>query len=139
MNTWKKPIIKHGEFTKNNYIVQYTEHLSLGKKFDIGTFTYINSKYGVKIEDEVQIGSHCSIYSHSTIDEKRGPIILKKNCKIGTHSTIMPNFSIGENSIVAAYSFVTRNVPKNEIWSGIPAKFKTTISNNKRKTSANEI
>ena len=128
---WEKPIITHGKLTKYNYIVQYPEHLSLGKKFDIGTFTYINSKYGVKIEDEVQIGSHCSIYSHSTIDEKRGPIILKKNCKIGTHSTIMPNVSIGENSSVAAYSFVTRNVPKNERWSGIPAKFKTKISNNK--------
>ena len=139
MKTWKKPIIKHGKFTKYNYIVQYPEHLSLGKNFDIGTFTYINSKYGVKIEDEVQIGSHCSIYSHSTIDKKRGPIILKKNCKIGTHSTIMPNVSIGENSIVAAYSFVTRNVPKNQIWSGIPAKFKTKISNHKWKTSANEI
>ena len=94
----------------------------MGKNFDIGSFTYINSKYGVEIGDYVQIGSHCSIYSHSTIDEKIGVVRLKKNCKIGTHSTIMPNVTIGENSIIAAYSFVTKNVPKNQIWSGIPAK-----------------
>ena len=120
---WKKPVIKHSKLTKYNYIVQYPENLKLGKNFDIGTFTYINSHYGVEIGDLVQIGSHCSIYSHSTIDSKKGPIKLEKNCKIGTHSTIMPNVTIGENSIVAAYSFVTKNVPKNELWSGIPAKF----------------
>ncbi len=127
MEKWKKPIIKHGKLTKYNYIVQYPKNLNLGKNFDIGEFTYINSEFCVKIEDNVQIGSHCSIYSNSTIDEKNGPVILKKNCRIGTHSTIMPNVVIGENSIVAAYSFVTKNVPKNQIWAGIPAKLKSKI------------
>lgn len=124
---WKKPIIKHAQLTKYNYIVQYPENLKLGKNFDIGTFTYINSKYGVEIQDDVQIGSHCSIYSHSTIDLKKGKITLKKNCKIGTHSTIMPNVTIGENSIVAAYSFVNKDIPAKQIWAGIPAKFKSKL------------
>ena len=119
---WQKPIIKHGKMTKYNYIVQYPENLILGKNFDIGEFTYINSNFDVEIQDNVKIGSHCSIYSHSTIDSKKGKVTLEKNCKIGTHSTIMPDISIGKNSIIAAYSFVTKNVPKNEIWGGIPAK-----------------
>jgi len=129
MNTkkWRKPIIKHGKLTKYNYIVQYPENLKLGRLFDIGTFTYINCKFGVEIQDYVQIGSHCSIYSHSTIDDKKGKVILKKNCKIGTHSTIMPNVIIGENSIIAAHSFVNVNVPQNELWAGIPARFKTKL------------
>ena len=127
MKKWKKPIIKHGKMTKYNYIVQYPENLKFGKNFDIGEFTYINSEFNVEIQDDVQIGSHCSIYSNSTIDEKIGPVKLAKNCKIGTHSTIMPNVTIGENSIVAAYSFVTKDIPDNEIWSGIPAKFKQKI------------
>ena len=121
-NNWVTPEINHGKLTKYNYIVQYTEGLNLGKNFDIGTFTYINAKFGVTIEDDVQIGSHCSIYSHSTIDDKQGPIVLKKNCRIGTHSTIMPKVTIGENSIIAAYSFVNRNIPKNEMWGGAPVK-----------------
>jgi len=120
---WRKPTIKHGKFTKYNYVVQYPEKLKLGKNFDVGTLTYINSHYGVEIGDEVQIGSHCSIYSHSTIDDKKGRIILKKNSRIGTHSTIMPNVTIGENSVVGAYSLVTCDIPDNEMWFGIPAKF----------------
>ena len=87
---WKKPIINHAKLTKYNYLVQYPKNLKLGKIFDIGEFTYINANYGVTINDYVQIGSHCSIYSDSTIDEKKGPVVLEKNCKIGTHSTICP-------------------------------------------------
>jgi|TARA_B110000438_G_scaffold5116_1_gene5082 acetyltransferase-like isoleucine patch superfamily enzyme len=124
---WEKPIIKNSELTKYNYIIQYVENLKLGKNFDIGAFSYINCKGGVEIQDEVQIGSHCSIYSNSTIDNKSGPVILKKNSKIGTHSTIMPNVTIGENSIVAAYSFVTSDIPSNQLWVGVPAKFKKNL------------
>ena len=124
MNTtkkWEKPIIENSKLSKYNYIVQYVENLKLGKDFDIGAFSYINCKIGVEIQDEVQIGSHCAIYSNSTIDNKSGPIVLKKNCKIGTHSTIMPNVTVGENSVVAAYSFVTIDIPENELWGGVPA------------------
>ena len=124
---WKKPVIRHAKLTKYNYIIYYPKNLKIGKNFDIGTFSYINCKYGVEIGDDVQIGSHCSIYSHSTIDNKRGKVILKKNCRIGTHSTIMPNITVGENAIVGAHSFVNRNIPSGEIWVGIPVKFKSKI------------
>lgn len=74
------------------------------------------------IEDEVQIGSHCSIYSISTIDNKEGRVKLKKNCKIGSHSLVMPGVSIGENSIVGAMSFVNCDIPDNCVAAGVPAK-----------------
>ncbi len=122
MKKWEKPEIIHNVMTKYNYLVQYPENLELGENFDIGEFSYINANYNVNIEDFVQVGSHCSIYSNSTIDNKSGPVVLKKKCKIGTHSTVMPNVTVGENSIVAAYSFVNKNIPKNEVWGGIPVK-----------------
>jgi len=128
--TWRKPIIKHNVFTKYNYIVHYPENLNLGRNFDIGSFSYINSRFGVEIQDDVQIGSHCSINSLSKIFSKKGKVILKNNCKIGTHSTIMPNVTIGKNSVIAAYSFVTKDVPDNEIWGGNPIKFYKKLKTN---------
>ena len=119
---WKKPVIKEGKLTKYNWLVQNVKDLKLGKNTDIGAFTYINAKYGVVIEDEVQIGSHCSIYSVSTIDDKKGKVILKKNCKIGSHSVIMPNVTIGKNSVIGAFSFVNKDIPDNVIAFGIPVK-----------------
>ena len=86
---WIHPIIEDGKITKFNWLVQNSDNFQLGFKTDIGAFSYINAKNGVIIEDYVQIGSHCSIYSVSTIDSKEGKVLLKKNCRIGTHSTIM--------------------------------------------------
>ena len=119
---WKYPDIGEGKLTKYNWIVQHKDKLKLGYKTDIGAFTYINAKNGVIIEDYVQIGSHCSIYSVSTIDNKEGQVILKKNCRIGSHSVVMPGISIGENSIIGAFSFVKRDIPDNVVAFGVPIK-----------------
>ena len=119
---WKAPEINEGELTKYNWLVQNKENLDLGYKTDIGAFTYINAKNNVVIEDYVQIGSQCSIYSISTIDDKEGEVILKKNCRIGTHSVVMPGVTIGENSVVGAFSFVTEDIPDNVVAFGVPAK-----------------
>lgn len=119
---WKLPKMEHNKLNEYNWLVQYPENIVLGQKTDIGAFTYINAKNGVVIEDLVQIGSHCSIYSLSTIDNKEGKVVLKKNCKIGTHSVIMPNVTIGENAIIGAFSFVNKNVLDNVMAYGVPAK-----------------
>jgi acetyltransferase-like isoleucine patch superfamily enzyme len=76
----------------------------------------------VTIEAEVQIGSHCSIYSVSTIDDKQAPVVLKKNCRVGSHSTIMPGVTIGENAVVGAHSFVNKDIPANSLAYGVRAK-----------------
>jgi len=119
---WQFPDIEDGKLTKYNWVVQNVNGLRLGYKTDIGAFTYINAKYGVVIEDEVQIGSHCSIYSVSTIDDKSGEIVLKKNCRIGSHSTILPGITVGENSIIGAHSLINKSIPSNVIAFGVPAK-----------------
>ena len=119
---WEYPQIEDNKPTKYNWVVQHKENFKLGYKTDIGAFTYINAKYAVVLEDFVQIGSHCSIYSVSTIDNKKGPVKLKRNCKIGSHSVIMPGVTIGENSIVGAMSFVNRNIPADVQAVGIPAR-----------------
>jgi acetyltransferase-like isoleucine patch superfamily enzyme len=131
--------IVDGKPTKYNWVVQYPENLELGKYTDIGAFTYINSKYGVKIDEYVQIGSHCSIYSVSTIDDKKGKVIINKNARIGSHSTIMPNVEIGENSIIGAHSFVNKNIPPNTLAYGVPVKIIRKLTDEEIKKLLEEI
>ncbi len=121
-SNWQYPVIEEGKPTKYNWIVQNINNFELGYKTDIGAFTYINAKYGVIIEDDVQIGSHCSIYSVSTIDNKQGKVHLKKNCRLGSHSIVMPGVTIGENAVVGAFSFLAHDVPDGETWVGVPAR-----------------
>lgn len=122
LKDWKMPVIEEGKLTKWNWMVQGVEGLKLGKKTDIGAFTYINAKFGVEIQENVQIGSHCSIYSQSTIDNKNGKILIRENASIGSHSVVMPGVTIGKNSIVGAFSFVNKDIPDNVIAFGVPAK-----------------
>lgn len=119
---WQYPEIEEGVLTKYHWLVQNVVGLELGDKTDIGAFTYINARFGVVLEDNVQVGSHCSLYSVSTIDNKKGQVLLKKNCKIGSHSTLMPGITVGENSIIGAHSFVTDDIPENCLAVGVPAK-----------------
>jgi acetyltransferase-like isoleucine patch superfamily enzyme len=128
-SNWKHPDIKDGEPTKYNWIVQNLDGLDLGFETDIGAFSYINALHGVTIEDSVQVGSHCSIYSVSTIDNSFGKVVLKNNCKIGSHSTILPGVSIGENSIIGAHSLVNKDIPDNVVAFGVPAKVVRQLNN----------
>jgi acetyltransferase-like isoleucine patch superfamily enzyme len=122
-DNWEYPEIEEGKPTKYNWVVQNKDGLRLGYKTDIGAFSYINAKNGVTIEDFVQIGSHCSIYSVSTIDQKNGPVTLKKSCRVGSHSVVMPGVTIGENAVVGAFSFVNADIPDNAVAFGVPARF----------------
>jgi len=136
-DNWQPPLIEHGKLTKWNWMVYHPNNLILGKKVDIGAFTYINAKHGVKLGDDVQIGSHCSIYSISTIDDKQAEVVLKSNARIGSHCTVLPGVTIGENSIVGAHSFVNKDVPDNVIAFGTPIKVVRKLENNFEKNMKN--
>jgi acetyltransferase-like isoleucine patch superfamily enzyme len=129
-SNWEYPDISDGIPTKYNWIVQNLSGLTLGVDTDIGAFSYINALNEVVIEDGVQIGSHCSLYSISTIDNSSGKITLKQKCRIGSHSTILPGVTVGKNSIIGAHSLVNNNIPDNVVAFGVPAKVVRELNSN---------
>jgi acetyltransferase-like isoleucine patch superfamily enzyme len=52
---------------------------------------------------------------------KTGPVIIGDNVWIGMNATILKGVTIGENSVVAAGSVVTKSVPANTVVAGNPA------------------
>ena len=109
-----RPLLEHNVLTIWNWMVSYPDNLELGNRIDIGAFTYMQAKYGVIIEDNVQIGSQCSIYSESTINDKRGQVVLREGCKLGSHSIIMPGVTIGKNAIIGAHGYIDKDVAEGE-------------------------
>jgi acetyltransferase-like isoleucine patch superfamily enzyme len=119
---WVKPKYNKMGMTQWGWRVVGLDNFTLGNNVEIGSFTVIDAKEGVTIEDNVKIGWSCSILSYSTIDDKKGKVILKRGCKIGANSVILPGITIGENATVGANSFVNKNIPSNETWVGSPAR-----------------
>ncbi len=69
----------------------------------------------------------CSGHAIDPIQRSKGigtskPITIKDNVWIGASSTILGGVTIGENSIIAAGSVVTKNIPSNVIAGGVPCK-----------------
>jgi acetyltransferase-like isoleucine patch superfamily enzyme len=52
---------------------------------------------------------------------KTAPVIISDNVWIGMNATILKGVTIGENSVVAAGSVVTKSVPANTVVAGNPA------------------
>lgn len=56
------------------------------------------------------------------------PIIIGENVWIGAGCVICPGVNIGKNSVIAANSVVTTNVPDNTFYAGSPAKLKRHLT-----------
>ena len=121
--SWAEPACDEKGMTQWNWRVTHVDNFSLGNNTQVGSFTMIDAQEGVDIEDNVLIGFSCVILSYSSIDNRGGKVILRRGCKIGSNSVIMPGVEIGENAVVGANSFVNHNIPANELWFGSPAKF----------------
>lgn len=63
-------------------------------------------------------------YDDSTMwrHSAHAPIHIGKNCWIGQHVRIQKGVTIGDNSIIAANSVVTKSIPANCIAAGNPAR-----------------
>lgn len=46
------------------------------------------------------------------------------------HLLVLEQVTIGENSIVAAGAVVTKDIPDNEVWAGVPARFIRKVGEN---------
>ncbi|MGL5646273.1 MAG: DapH/DapD/GlmU-related protein [Clostridium sp.] len=112
-----------------------------GARINFGKDIFINKGCmfvdlgGIELEDNVLIGPEVKILSvnHPIDVANRRDVILKgvkvkKNAWIGAGATICPGVTIGENSIIGAGSVVTKNVPSNTVYAGVPAKFIKNIA-----------
>ena len=111
----------------------YTAH---GTEIRVGRNVFVNQNCtfydlgGLDIADDVLIGPNVSLITtgHPLEPSQRRavtigkPIIIERNVWIATGATIIGGVTIGENSVVAAGSVVTRDVPPNSLAAGNPAR-----------------
>ena len=121
-----------------NYVV-IGDNTKIGDRTRIGSFCDIGK--------DVIIGKDCIIQAHVTISNQcrlgdnvfigpnssllndkfphsgcLTPSTIEDNIVIGGCVTILPNVTVRSNSVIAAGSVVTRNVPPGTVVKGVPAK-----------------
>ncbi len=132
------------EFRAGAYAVCCSK-ISIGKRVVIrpGTMLFASpgdNGAGIIIEDDVLVGSGVHFYTgNHAFKNLNIPIIdqghdeskeveLKKGCWIGANAILLAGVTIGENSVVAAGSVVTKSIPAGVIAAGVPAKIIKYIS-----------
>lgn len=138
-------------------------------KIEIGNNVKIGSRSQILCVDKVVIGDYTAIATDVTIVDNNNhpinpeyreymrttphnsdarswihsdhkPVILGRNCWIGSDVRIQKGVTIGDNSVIAACSVVTKDVPANCIAAGNPAKIvKTDIDKIPAPTSCKEF
>lgn len=108
-------------------------NLTLGDDVDLAKDVIITTSGGVYIGDRTLIGYRTQILSanHSIppigepfpiSGDSLSPIHINEDVWIGANCVITAGIKIGKGSIVAAGSVVTKNIPPNSIFGGVPAK-----------------
>ena len=125
-----------GNKMKARIEVRSGANLLIGDSVGISGVTIFCSD-SITIGDNTKIGFGSHVYdtdfhsldpqirnsSKDLICAKKSPVHIGKNVFIGTQTIVLKGVTIGDNSIIAAGSVVTKSVPNNEIWGGNPAKF----------------
>mgnify|MGYP006128577341 CR=1 FL=1 len=123
-----------------NLIVNYNchfevpENITLGNNCSFNRNCWVSGGGGLIIGNNVIFGPNIII--HSANHNYENPLLLIKeqghtfkkvtlgdNIWIGAGAIILPGVNIGSNSIIAAGAVVTKDIEKNSIFGGVPAKF----------------
>ncbi|MFR7589984.1 MAG: sugar O-acetyltransferase [Longibaculum sp.] len=109
----------------------YGYHIHLGENVFINTTCYFMDCASITLGDYVFVGPSCGLYtaSHPFDKERRNaglenakPIVIESYVWLGANVTVLPGVTIGEGSVIAAGSVVSKDIPPYVIAGGVPCR-----------------
>ncbi len=107
--------------------IKYPWRLSIGNNVWIGENVWIDNLANVDIGNNVCISQGAMLlcgnhnYKKTTFDLMVGNIVLKEGSWVGAQSTVCPNVTLHENSILTVGSIAIHDLEANGIYQGNPA------------------
>ncbi|NML63650.1 acyltransferase [Hymenobacter sp. RP-2-7] len=125
-------ILEHNIYFKFDGIWQQGYAIVIKNQVFIGTNCEFNIRQKIIIGNNTLIASGCRFIDHDhgiqaalLIREQEGsekPIYLGNDVWLGCNVVVLKGVIIGDGAVIAAGSVVTKSIPANEIWAGVPAR-----------------
>lgn len=105
--------------------------IEIGNSVYIALGTWLSGGYGITIEDEVLFGPYCVVITadHTMKDgsyrfggPKGAPVAIRKGSWLGAHVSVMKGVDIGQGSLIAANSVVSKSIEPFSVVGGVPAR-----------------
>ena len=108
--------------------------IQIGPRVYIGNYSFLGTcNHKLQIGEDSMIGAHCYVITENHGKERTNvpfrrqgfngaDVVIGRNVWLGCNVTVLPGVTIGDNAIVGAGAVVTKNIPANETWAGVPAK-----------------
>ena len=115
-------------FVHSKAWIQIPWHLTMRHRASLGEKSVAYSLGRVEIMEAATVAQEVYLCTGSHDFERTDmqlltqSITIEKNAFTGVRAIILPGVKIGENAIVGAQAVVCKNVPKNEIFAGNPAR-----------------
>ena len=99
--------------------------VAVGARVRIQTGCYLTAF--TEVEDDVFVAPGVTTANDNTMGRRdrsqplRGPV-LRRACRVGAGSVLLPAVEVGEEAFVAAGALVTRDVPARTLVMGVPAR-----------------
>lgn len=135
----KREFGKTGEQIKieQPFHCDFWKRVFVGEKFFANyNFTILAGNH-VHIGDCVMFGPNCGIYAAGhpfSVEERNAgieyawPVTIGNNVWVGGHVSIVGGVTIGDNTIIAAGSVVTKDIPANVLAGGNPCRVIRTLT-----------
>ena len=112
------------------FTTDFGKNIHLGKNVFINSGCKFQDQGGIYIGDNALIGHNVVLatLNHEENPEKRGnlipaPIKIGNDVWIGSNVTVLSGVTIGDGAIIAAGAVVTKDVGKNTVVAGVPARY----------------
>lgn len=112
------------------------DRISFGSNIKVGEMSFIGGAGRIMIEDDVSIAHGSSILTEEHdlapgVAVRDSPLVLRpvrleQGSLIGAGCRVLAGVTVGSNAMVGAGSVVTRDVPKDIVAAGVPARPLTT-------------
>ena len=144
MQYLKEAGIKHKEklYLEPPFHCEYGTHIEVGENFYANAYCVMLDVGKIKIGDDVQFGPSVSLYTagHPIHPQSRKSgyeygisITIGDRVWIGGNCVVLPGITIGPDTVIAAGSVVTKDIPEGVVAVGNPCRVIRKITEDDRK------